>query len=97
VGGLKVPIYVFSGTRQDFDWSQVTSFALHHDVGLIVVDSLSKFWSLRDENDAVQVERAIGTILEHCRACRAAVVLIHHLRKSGGAENLDTRGSGALL
>lgn len=66
-----------------------------HGFDLVVFDTLSKLWPVTKENDAGEVDGALMplTILTKTGA---AVLLIHHLRKSGGQEYTGSRGSGAL-
>lgn len=68
-------------------------------VVLVVLDSLTKIYKMfgvEDENDPVQVERALQPLLDFARAAHVALVILHHLRKSGGDEGLDVRGSGQI-
>jgi hypothetical protein len=65
----------------------------HHD--LAVMDTVSKLWPVRDENDAAEVERALMP-LHGLTAAGAAVKMVHHLRKGDGAEATGSRGSGVL-
>jgi AAA domain len=67
--------------------------ANRHD--LAVMDTVSKLWPVRDENDAAEVERALMP-LHGLTAAGAAVKMVHHLRKGDGAEATGTRGSGVL-
>jgi hypothetical protein len=62
---------------------------------LVVFDTLAKLWPVREENDAGEVDDALMHLWKLTRA-GAGVLLIHHLRKSGGAEYTGSRGSGAL-
>lgn len=76
---------------------QIKRFALERDIKLILIDTLGAFWSLRDENDAAEVGRAIKPILALARESGACVLLIHHARKSEGTYGDEIRGSGALF
>ena len=64
--------------------------------GLVVVDSLFKLLGVEDENDATAVNQAMAPLLDMTRETNVALVPIHHLRKSGGSENTDVRGSSAI-
>lgn len=66
-------------------------------VGLVIVDTLSKFWDLKDENDAAGMERAIDPILRLARDSGAAILLLHHTRKTPADDGSDIRGSSALF
>lgn len=96
LGADELPIYPFTGTRHDFTDDQLARFIKDNEIGLLVVDSLSKFWAIEDENDATQVTAELGRLLDLARQTGVAVIVIHHLRKSGGTDNLDVRGSGAI-
>lgn len=66
-----------------------------HGFDLVVFDTLAKLWPVIEENDAGSVDAALMPLWELTKA-GAGVLLIHHLRKSGGAEYTASRGSGAL-
>ncbi len=61
---------------------------------LIVFDTLSNLWPVRDENDAPQVQAALMPL--HKITETASLALIHHNRKGDGTEATAARGSGAL-
>lgn len=91
----KPPVFVQWGSLPSL--SAAGAFCQQHDVNLVIVDSWSKARKgVEDENDPVQTERAMQPWLDFARSNNVAVVFIHHLRKSGGAEGLDLRGTGAL-
>jgi hypothetical protein len=62
---------------------------------LIVFDTLSNLWPVRDENDAPQVQAALMPL--HRITEKAALQLVHHNRKGDGKEATAARGSGALM
>jgi hypothetical protein len=62
---------------------------------LVVLDTISKLWPVRDENDAAQVENALLP-LYRLTDTDSAVLMYHHMRKSDGAQATASRGSGAL-
>lgn len=66
-------------------------------VELVVIDTLNNFWSVQDENDACQVSAAVKPLLDLARSTNAAVVAIHHARKSEGEHGDEIRGSGAFF
>ena len=64
---------------------------------VVVFDTLSKLWPVREENDAGQVEDALVPLWGIVEAgVGTGLVLVHHHRKSGGGEFTGTRGSGGL-
>jgi hypothetical protein len=62
---------------------------------LIVFDTLSKMWPVREENDAGQVAEALMPLWSLAQE-NVAVCLVHHTRKSGGEQFVASRGSGEL-
>ncbi|QJW98615.1 AAA family ATPase [Frigoriglobus tundricola] len=66
-----------------------------HGFDLVVFDTLAKLWPVQEENDAGAVDAALMPLWRVARA-GAGILLIHHLRKSGGQEYTGSRGSGAL-
>jgi hypothetical protein len=66
-----------------------------HGFDLIIFDTLSSLWPVQEENDAGAVNTALMP-LQSIAKIGAGVLLIHHLRKSGGGEYTGSRGSGAL-
>jgi AAA domain len=64
-------------------------------VDLLVLDTLSKLWPVRDENDACQVDAALMP-LHSLTDMNLALLPVHHLSKGDGLQATGTRGSGAL-
>jgi predicted ATP-dependent serine protease len=64
---------------------------------LVVLDTVSRFWPVQNEGDAVQVLQALTPFLSIVRQEGFALLLIHHTRKGGGAEGNAMRGSNAIL
>src|SRR5262249_34962624 len=64
-------------------------------LGVVVMDTLPRFWPVEKENDASEVLSAIIP-LQDLTATGAATLLLHHPRKSDGEEATAARGSGAL-
>jgi predicted ATP-dependent serine protease len=75
----------------------IAQFVRDKQIILIIVDTLAMFWRLKDENDPAALTQAVKPLLELARETDACVVLIHHFRKSEGAEGDEIRGSTALL
>jgi hypothetical protein len=61
---------------------------------LVVIDTISRFWPVQDENNASQVNATLlplQRLTEH-----AALLATHHPRKTGGDDATSCRGSGTL-
>lgn len=65
------------------------------EIDLIVIDTLSSFWPIDNENDSAQVLKALVPLYNFTEN-NVAVLLIHHFRKGGGDQAQASRGSGAL-
>jgi len=89
----------FAAKPSSADWlgflAGLKADVLAHGFDLVVFDTLAKLWPVTEENDAGQVDAALMPLWEVTKA-GAGVLLIHHLRKSGGQEYTGSRGSGAL-
>jgi DNA-binding transcriptional ArsR family regulator len=97
LGAEGLPIHIFSETGAKPQPAAIAAHIRAHDIGFVVIDSLSKFWDVEDENDARQVELAITPIAYLARTTHVALPLIHHNRKSGGEDGEELRGSSAVL
>lgn len=74
---------------------QVADCVKNEGFGLVVLDTLGKLWPVKEENDASGVEEALMPLWRIADA-GASVLLVHHMRKSGGQEFTASRGSGSL-
>lgn len=90
-------LVIGSLNADDITFAQLKRTVEERSIGLIVVDTLNSFWAVQDENDAAQVTRAIKPLLNLARSTNAAIVAIHHARKSEGEFGDEIRGSGALF
>jgi hypothetical protein len=63
--------------------------------GLIIVDVLSDFWPVEDENNASEVTDALQPLRQLCHE-GAGILLLHHPTKGKPAKGMAARGSGAL-
>jgi len=76
---------------------ELKEFITQNKISLVLIDSLSRFWSVSDENDNARVTRELSPILNLARDTGAAIGLIHHERKSGGDGGRNIRGGSALF
>jgi hypothetical protein len=61
---------------------------------VIVLDTISNLWCVKDENSAGEVQEALMPLRDLIHD--TALPIIHHLRKSDGDEGTGGRGSGAF-
>lgn len=66
-------------------------------IGFLVVDTLSKFWTVIDENDNSEVQRAVNPLLAIARERNVAVLLVHHANKGEGTGGRLIRGASSLF
>jgi putative DNA primase/helicase len=93
-------LFVYSGSSlhpTPDTMGQVKQVVAANGIKLVLIDTLSAFWTVSDENDAAGVQKAIQPILGLARESGACVLLIHHARKSEGSYGDEIRGSGALF
>ncbi len=84
---------VFPGTP----WAALTSELSAAPPDLLIVDTARAFLEIRDENEASNWKQALAPLLLLARQKNVAVLLVHHLRKSGGDEGLGHAGNHALV
>jgi hypothetical protein len=88
----------FPGKADKVGWAAFVKYILdvlaENPADVIIFDPLNNLWPVKDENNAPEVTEALLPL----RALGAgrAIILVHHVRKSDGAEGTASRGSGAL-
>lgn len=100
---LDLPVWIVSRPVKEklsYDkWTNLLKkanvFCLKNRIGLLVIDTVSGFWNVRDENNAADVQAALLP-LNYLTSQNIGVLLVHHFRKSGGDEGVASRGSGTL-
>ncbi|HYE78515.1 MAG TPA: AAA family ATPase, partial [bacterium] len=89
----------FRGKPSPAEWVQfigkLVEAVAEHQFDLVILDTISKLWPVREENDASQVEEALMPLWSITNT-GAALFLVHHTRKAGGGEFTGSRGSGGL-
>lgn len=76
---------------------EIREFIIKNNIGLVLIDTLSRFWNLVDENNNAEIVREISPLLDLARETGAAIGLIHHERKSGGEAGRNIRGGSSLF
>ncbi len=80
------------------EWAEFIGFLADQLSGdpadLVIFDTLANLWPVKDENSAAEVGAALTQF--HRLTENRAILAVHHLRKSDGAEGTGSRGSGAL-
>ncbi len=75
----------------------ITHHIKSQNIDIVVIDSLTRFWQVNDENDARQVAKGLVPLLELARETGVAIWAIHHARKGGGQNEDAFRGSTDVL
>ena len=93
------PIYVATGPLMNSTeiLQEIELFVQEREITLVIIDTLTQFWNVADENSNSEVVREVSQILELARRTNAVVLLVHHERKSGGEEGRGIRGGSALF
>ncbi|MBI4610228.1 MAG: AAA family ATPase [Candidatus Rokubacteria bacterium] len=97
--GPEDPLYVHEGplTYTPATFEALRGFIREYGIRLVILDTLSMFWPVTDENANAEVIRSIKPLLALARDTGASVVLIHHERKAGGEDGRGIRGGSALF
>lgn len=93
------PIYLHAGslTYSAETFRSLKEFIIEKSIKLALVDTLSTFWGITDENNNAEVQRRLAPFLTLARETNCAVLLVHHERKSGGEGGREIRGGSALF
>lgn len=70
-------------------------FCQENSIDLVVIDTITSFWNVKDEGNAPEVQEALLPLINFTDT-GAAVLIVHHHRKSGGDEGVASRGSTAF-
>ncbi len=95
--GFGDEVYIHSGPLRTDTIADVAAFVVGKRIGLIIVDTLPRYWIIDNENDAAAVNVAMAPLLALARETNAAVLLLFHVRKSPGDDGEDIRGSGDIF
>ncbi len=77
--------------------NNIKNFIVQNHVVLVIVDTLSLFWTVSDENNNAVVVQEMKPILELTRNTGCSICLVHHTSKAGGDRGRDIRGASSLL
>ena len=82
------------------DWVEIINLVSKKcaelEIDFVIIDTISTFWCVDDENDAAKVKRALVPLYKLTDDNGVALMLVHHFKKDGGNEGTASRGSGAL-
>jgi hypothetical protein len=75
----------------------IRDYIVANKIVLLILDTLSRFWRIEDENNNAQVMARLSPLLDLARETGVALLLVHHERKAGGEEGRSIRGGSALF
>ncbi len=78
-------------------YEDIPAFIQAQKIGLVIIDSLSRFAELDDENDNSKATRFMAPLANLAHGTNTSVLLIHHEPKGGGEAGRNVRGAGAFL
>jgi hypothetical protein len=92
-------LYVHRGT---LDYGEATiealrSFIIDYGIGFVLLDTLSRYWQIRDENDNAEIVRRLNPLLDLARQTGCTILMVHHDKKDGGESGRSIRGGSALF
>ncbi len=93
------PIFIHCGPLDNTfqNLKALEDFIQQNQIGMVLVDTLSMFWSVLEENDNAKVIQQVKPLLDLARKTQAAVGLVHHTSKAGGDHGRAVRGASSLL
>jgi len=83
-----------SGQLDPAFFPSLREFVRKEGVQLVLLDTLSTYWRIKDESDNAEIARARVAIPRFWQRDRRGVVLIHHHRKSGGLMVMPSGAAG---
>jgi hypothetical protein len=96
-GGDELWVHTGSLWNSTENLDSLRTFILSVGIKLVIVDTLTKFWRVRDENSNAEIDREVSPLVELARQTGAAILLVHHERKAGGDEGRGIRGGSSLF
>ncbi len=85
----------FNDSKEDIQ--RLKKWVLEKQIGLVVIDTLDKYWRVQDENSASQTVASLSGLIDLTQSTNVTVILIHHIRKAPGRDGSDIRGSSAIF
>jgi hypothetical protein len=80
------------------DWLRFIAYIIgqvrHESYDLVVFDTISNLWPVKDENNSCEVQEALMPL--RGLPGTTALLLVHHIRKSDGSEGTAGRGTSAF-
>lgn len=78
-------------------WRELRAYIRELRPALVILDTWTRFSSVRDENDNAQVAHEAGKWLDLARETATTVLLVVHEGKAGGEHGRSIRGASALF
>ncbi len=68
-----------------------------HDIKLVVIDTLNRFWLVESGSDRRQSDAALTPLIDLAHTTGCTVLILHHLRKAPGADGADVAESNDIV
>ena len=97
--GKEDQIFVLTGNLKNSPAciSDLRRFIQENGIGLVLIDTISRFWNVKDENNNAEIIREVSPLLDLAHETNTAIGFLHHDRKSGGDDGRGIRGGSALF
>ena len=90
-------VFVHTGPLDPSALPAIARFVRDNGVTLVMLDTLSRYWRIKDENDNAEVMKLVSPFIDLAHELNVTVVLIHHETKAGGDGGRSIRGGSALF
>ncbi len=87
-------LYIWPYPMKASSLPEIKRYMVANGIGLLVISTMARWWSVENENDAAEVQREAAPLLDLAQETNAAVLVVHHDGKSDEARS--SRGSSAL-
>lgn len=95
--GMGLYVHVGRMLPSPENYAILRRFLRDKQIGLVVVDTLSTYISVEDENNNSEVLRAVSPLLDIAHTDKVSVVMIHHNNKGEGDGGKGIRGASSLF
>ena len=90
----------FFGNLSKQEWvdfiTKTLTFCKEKQIDLIIMDSITAFWPVLNENDNSEATQALKAFYAYTES-NMAVFLVHHDNKAGGSNGKSIRGASSIL
>ena len=74
--------------------AEIRAYIKAHDIGFVLIDTISRFWNIENENDNAEMLKEVEPLLDLAHDTGACVLALHHDGKNDNAKG--SRGASSL-